>query len=163
MIYTDDDNIVESGDVEDTKSDTVTPEIESQDENSEENVTANSDVADEQKDTVTVPNYEEIIAEDIKLLKAEFPELYAIEDITELENPLRYAALRDLGLSAQEAYLATTRRKRQDTRSHLQSAYGRRASAPTNMMSQQELSRARDLFGDLSDAEIQRLYKKVTT
>ena len=116
MSYTDNEQMVESGDIEDIKSDTVTPEIESQEENSEENATQNSEMANEEKETDTSPNYEEIIAEDIKLLKAEFPELYAMEDITELENPLRYAALRDLGLSAQEAYLATTRRKRQDTR-----------------------------------------------
>jgi len=108
-------------------------------------------------------NYEAIIVEDLERLRAEFPELSNIKDISELENPLRFAELRDLGLDATEAYLATTKRRRQDTRSHLQSAYGRSAAPPSGMMTQRELSAARELFGNLSDSEIQRLYKKVTT
>lgn len=117
----------------------------------------------ENREEYDAVNYEAIIAEDLARLKTEFPELSNIRDITELENPLRYAALRDLGLDAAEAYLASTKRRRQDTRSHLRSAYGRSASSPPGMMTQRELSAARELFGNLSDSEIQRLYKKVTT
>ena len=107
-------------------------------------------------------NYEELIASDLEALKAEFPELKGITDITDLHNPLRYAALRDLGLTPEEAYLATAKRRAQDTRSHLRSAHGRGASAPSGMMSQQELTAARDLFPGMSDSDLQRLYKKVT-
>ena len=82
--------------------------------------------------------------------------------ITELNNPLRYAALRDLGLSPIEAYMATAKRRTQDTRSHLKSAHGRSAAAPAGMMSQYELASARELFPGMSDADLQRLYKKVT-
>lgn len=107
-------------------------------------------------------DYEAIIASDIATLKAEFPELKDITEITELNNPLRYAALRDLGLSPVEAYMATARRRTQDTRSHLRSAHGRSAAAPTSMMTQYELATARELFPGLNDSDLQRLYKKVT-
>ena len=109
-----------------------------------------------------VTDYEAIIASDIATLKSEFPELKDITEITELNNPLRYAALRDLGLSPVEAYMATARRQAQDTRSHLRSAHGRSAAAPTSMMTQYELATARDLFPGLNDSDLQRLYKKVT-
>ena len=107
-------------------------------------------------------DYESIIESDLAALRAEFPELKGIGDITELNNPLRYAALRDLGLSPAEAYMATAKRRTQDTRSHLKSAHGRSATAPTGMMSQYELASARELFPNMSDADLQRLYKKVT-
>lgn len=107
-------------------------------------------------------DYEAVIASDIATLKAEFPELKDITEITELNNPLRYAALRDLGLSPVEAYMATARRRTQDTRSHLRSAHGRSAAAPTSMMTQYELATARELFPGLNDSDLQRLYKKVT-
>ena len=107
-------------------------------------------------------NYAELIASDVETLKAEFPELRGITDITDLHNPLRYAALRDLGLTPEEAYLATAKRRGQDTRAHLRSAHGRSAAVPSGMMSQHELSVARDLFPGMSDSDLQRLYKKVT-
>lgn len=107
-------------------------------------------------------DYESLIESDLAALKAEFPELKDIGGITELNNPLRYAALRDLGLSPIEAYMATAKRRTQDTRSHLKSAHGRSAAAPTGMMSQYELASARELFPGMSDADLQRLYKKVT-
>lgn len=107
-------------------------------------------------------DYEAIIASDIETLRSEFPELRGISDITDLNNPLRYAALRDLGLSPEEAYMATAKRKSQDTRSHLRSAHGRNAAATMGMMSQYELATARELFPGMSDSELQRLYKKVT-
>ena len=113
-------------------------------------------------ETGNCTDYEAVIASDIATLKAEFPELKDITEITELNNPLRYAALRDLGLSPVEAYMATARRRTQDTRSHLRSAHGRSAATPTSMMTQYELATARELFPGLNDSDLQRLYKKVT-
>ena len=49
-----------------------------------------------------------------------------------------------------------------DTKSHLKSSVPRAASAPCGAMSKQEIREARELFSGLDDAEIQRLYKKVT-
>ena len=113
-------------------------------------------------DASDTPDYEAIIAADVSELSREFPELKGLKDITELNNPLRYAALRDLGLTPREAYLATAKRPAQDTRAHLRSAHGRSAAASVGMMSQEELSAARELFPSLSDSQLQKLYKKVT-
>ena len=129
--------------------------------------TAISDVSD---DTATDnaahdnggTDYAKIIEEDLATLKAQFPELHGIEAITQLNNPLRYAALRDLGLSPAEAYLATARRYKSDTRSHLKSAHGRNAARSVSGMSYAELTAARDLFPGKNDAEIERLYKRVS-
>ena len=107
-------------------------------------------------------DYESVIKEDIALLRRTFPELSGISDITELENPLRYAALRDLGLTPAEAYLATERGRRADTRSHLFGAVPRGASSPSGSMSQKELEGAREIFSGMSDVDIQKLYRKVT-
>ena len=135
-------------DTEDTKSDVV-----------EESPMQESEVEEiENPDQI---DYEALIASDVNALKSEFPELSGLRDITELNNPLRYAALRDLGLTPEEAYLATAKRPTQDTRGHLRSAHGRNAAVSVNMMSQYELAAARDLFPNLSDSEIQRLYKMV--
>ena len=142
-------------DIEDAKSDAV------------DNLADIAEITDSEAQTVTedknaAPDYEAIIASDVDTLKAAFPELRDICDITDLNNPLRYAALRDLGLSAEEAYLATAKRKTQDTRAHLRSAHGRNAALAAGMMSQHELATARELFPGMSDSELQRLYKRVT-
>ena len=107
-------------------------------------------------------DYEALIASDVATLKAEFSKLAGIKDITDLANPLRYAALRDLGLSPVEAYMATAKRNTRDTRSHLVSARGKSMTTDAGMMSQYELATARELFPGRSDSELQRLYKRVT-
>ena len=107
-------------------------------------------------------DYAAIAESDLIELKMQFPELSDIEDLTELDNPVRYAGLRDLGLTPKEAYLATsTRQRRTDNRSHLSSAMPRGAGAPRGGISREELYRARELFEGMSDAEIQALYRKV--
>ena len=107
-------------------------------------------------------NYSEVERDDLAALKKEFPELSGISRITELQNPLRYGALRDLGLSPTEAYLATHGKRRgADNRSHLV-ASPTIASAPQGVMSEREMDAARDIFPDISDREIRKLYKKVT-
>ena len=107
-------------------------------------------------------DYAALARSDVEELSSEFSELSELTDITELENPLRYAALRDLGLTAAEAYLATTKnRHKADNRSHL---FGTKmvSSTPLGVMSERELESARELFSDMSDAQIRKLYKKVT-
>ncbi len=105
-------------------------------------------------------DYGALIEEDISTLRGEFAELADLSDITELDNPMRYAELRDLGLSATEAYLAT-RKRRSDNRSHLRSVHSIKATHQGSM-SDSEMASARELFGDISDAEIRKLYKRVT-
>lgn len=99
--------------------------------------------------------------EDARELRAMFPELSALSGITALPDPIRFAELRDLGLSAREAYLATSGGRRQDNRAHLHSAYPSPAHTPAGM-SDDELRRARELFSDLSDTEIRKLYKRIS-
>ena len=126
---------------------------------------AEADVAQDEESAAygeSEPDYEAIIKEDIATLKAEFPELGGIEDITDLHNPLRYAALRDLGLSPAEAYLATAKRVKTDTRAHLKSAHGRSAAPAGSAMSYAELATARELFPGKNDRELAHLYKRVT-
>ena len=107
-------------------------------------------------------DYAKIAKEDLAALKAEFAELADVSDICELNNPLRYAALRDLGLSPAEAYLATAKRlPKRDNRAHL-SAIRTVAYAPAGSMSESEFLAAREIFSDISDAEIRKLYKKVS-
>ena len=106
-------------------------------------------------------DYAAVVEEDIKLLKAEFSELASLSDICELNDPLRYAALRDLGLSPIEAYLATAKRVKKDNRSHLVAT--RTVSvAKSDFMSEAELAAAREIFTGVSDREIRKLYKRVT-
>lgn len=108
-------------------------------------------------------DYESIARNDLEILKEEFSELSDAKSILELENPLRYAALRDLGLSPSEAYRATaSRRPRQDNRFHLESSVPRAATMPLGTMSEAELRAAREIFSDISDSEIRNLYKRVT-
>lgn len=116
---------------------------------------------DNEESADTEVDYAALAAEDLKVLKAEFRELSGLSDISELENPMRYAALRDLGLSPLEAYLATSRRHKKDNRSHL---YATRTvtSTPQGSMSEAELTAAREIFSGVSDAEIRRLYKRVS-
>lgn len=125
-----------------------------------------------ESDTVTAPvdggseiqtEASDVINDDIRELKEEFPELSEIESITELTNPIRYAALRDLGLSPAEAYILTSRRKQiYDNRSHLTASVPVSAKSPGTGMSARELREARSLFGNISDSEIYKLYKRVT-
>ncbi len=106
-------------------------------------------------------DYEELIRADILEIKREFPEARGISEIYELDNPIRYAALRDLGLSAREAYLATQKRPVSDTRRHLKAAIGRGVGRDGGGMSESELRAAREIFSGLSDSEIHTLYKRV--
>ena len=106
--------------------------------------------------------YEELMASDLAELRREFPELMSVESLTDIKNPLRYAALRDLGLTPTEAYLAARGKITRDTRSHLNGGIPKPAGAPGGSMSKRELEGARELFSGMSDTEIQKLWRRVT-
>lgn len=107
-------------------------------------------------------DYPSVIEADIKELRSQFPELRDLERISELKNPMRFAALRDLGLSATEAYLATSMPQRTyDNRAHLTASVPGSAGVASEM-SHSEYAIARDIFTELSDSEIRKLYRKVT-
>ena len=132
-------------------------------EETEKIATEENEDATEDDDGFSEPIRESQIEDDMEELKKQFPELSGISRITELENPLRYGALRDLGLSPSEAYLATHGRKRiSDNRYHLFASPAISASAH-GAISEKEMEAARDIFPDISDKEIRKLYKKVTS
>lgn len=108
------------------------------------------------------PDYSELLDSDMRELSAEFQPDGKIK-ITDLKNPVRYGALRDLGLTPKEAYLASGgRRERADNRAHLSSSVPRAMTSAFSEIPRSELEVARELFGDMSDSEIRNLYKKVT-
>lgn len=109
-------------------------------------------------------DYEAIARADLADLKEQFPALGALASLTELPDPLRYAELRELGLSPREAYLATggIPRKRSDNRAHLFSSVPRTSARGRDLPSAEQMAEARRLFSDLNDTEIYRLYKKVS-
>lgn len=108
-------------------------------------------------------DYEALVREDILTLREKFSECgRSLTDIGDLKNPHRFAALRDLGLSAEEAYLATGGLKdAYDTRAHLGSAVPA-ATRGSAEIPRAEYEIARGLFSDMSDADIKKLYRKVT-
>lgn len=120
------------------------------------------EVAEDSAEAVPDGGVSDLLANDVTELRREFSELCELGDITELNNPTRYAALRDLGLTPREAYLATGPAQRQDNRSHLRSAPTVAARRPASSMTVREWNIARALFEGLSDGEIEKLYKKVT-
>ncbi len=108
-------------------------------------------------------SYEELAAADLAELKSAFPELRSLPSIAALPKAHRFAQLRELGLCAKEAYLATGRLlSPRDNRSHLCSAVPKGAGTGMGSMKPSELSAARELFSSLSDADIQRLFRRVT-
>lgn len=109
-----------------------------------------------------VESTEEEISLDDELvaLSEEHPE---VVEAVSAPNKERYAQLRALGLSPKEAYLASSLpRRARDGRSHLTDSMPRSVRSPEGAMTRREMRAARELFSDLCDAEIQRLYKKVT-
>ena len=93
---------------------------------------------------------------ELQLLGEQYPELL------HESGAERYRELRLLGLSPGEAYRATSApRARADSTSHLGGA-PRRAHSPVTGMSRSVLESARSLFEGLGDAELHRLYRRVT-
>lgn len=109
------------------------------------------------------PDYEALAAEDLMEIHRLVPALEGVTHLAELPNAVRYAALRDAGLSVEEALWAACHavvagRAPYDNRSHLRSSVPRGAAGNPAAMTASEMQAAKDLFGDLSEAEIERLY-----
>ena len=113
-----------------------------------------------------MPDYARIEREDLAALAAAYPTLSPLSSLAELDDPVRYGELRELGLAPKEAFLAVgggrlLARGAQDTRAHLATAVGRAAAPAGGRLSAGELAAARDLFPSLSDGEIEALYRRV--
>lgn len=112
-------------------------------------------------------DYAALAARDLGEIKRLAPVLAGLSHLAELPNALRYAALRDAGLSVEEAlhaachaYLAP---RAADNRAHLRSAVPIGAAGTPSRMTAAEMREARELFGDLTEGEIERLYARCQT
>ena len=116
---------------------------------------------DEPKDAGEI-DYAKRVEEDLDEIRRQFPALYGITDISDLKNPLRFGALRDLGLTVKEAFLASGgARSVYDNRAHLTASVPKRASSGIEM-TRKEYEVVKDLFSSLSDSEIKKLYQRAT-
>ena len=112
-------------------------------------------------------DYAKMAEEDLAIIREKIPAMKHLASLTDLAQFERFATLREAGLSAEEAFWATCHSMVHaipyDNRSHLRSASPRGASGAPHAMTADEMSAARDLFSDLSDAEIRSLYAKCRT
>lgn len=110
----------------------------------------------------SLPDYEAMAAEDLAAIKRLDPAYAPAAHLGELPFAHRFAELRDLGLSVEEALAAAVPRfARSDNRAHLRAVSARAAKAPTGTMSREQLKEARMLFSGLSDQEINALHRRV--
>lgn len=144
-----------------TEINTTVPEAEISDNGTEESATR-APISEEKPVSEETPDYEELLKSDMKELARDLFDSEEIE-ITDLKDPIRYGALRDLGLTPKEAFLASGGRvQKADNRSHLSSSVPRNMSSPFSEIPRDHLEMARELFGEMSDGEIRSLYRKVT-
>ena len=129
--------------------------------------------ADNENSDAEEKDYSRIAEADLAEIKRLFPEFSELEDLRQLSNASRFGELRDAGLSVSEALAATNmdrmvaslakRIARPDGKSHLRSAVPLSSATQKSRMSAEELHSARELFGNLNDRELERLYKRATT
>lgn len=140
---------------------TDSPKTESETETGGEAIANDEEVSSLQGNAEEI-DYGELLRADMSELSEEFSQGSSMK-ITDLKNPVRYGALRDLGLTPKEAFLASGGRKeRKDNRAHLSSSVPKAKSVAFSEIPRAELDAARELFADMSDSEIRNLYKKVT-
>lgn len=103
---------------------------------------------------------EQELADDLDVLRSSLSELSSLRSIDDLAHPEEYARFCSLGLTPREAYLATGERR--------EPRVPKRITAPMSVKRDRSaipeyyLKMAREIFGGLSDREIQSLYKRVS-
>lgn len=117
--------------------------------------------------------FEKKMLSDFAEIQREFPETRGLKSLREIENLAKFGRFRDLGLSPKEAYAAanpdsvrksvaaaTKQQSLNETKAHLKSAVPAGSKDDGIAISKKELKEWRDLFPNLSDKEISRLYKE---
>jgi hypothetical protein len=117
--------------------------------------------------------FEKKMLSDFAEIQREFPETRGLKSLREIENLAKFGRFRDLGLSPKEAYAAanpdsvrksvaaaTKQQSLNETKAHLKSAVPAGSKDDGIAISKKELSEWRDLFPNLSDKEISRLYRE---
>lgn len=127
---------------------------------------------EEPKETQEEPqtDYAAMEAADLAELQKRYPDI-KLNSLRELKNLGRYGELRDMGLSAAEAFTATNaemiERRAEETgaaraasKAHMKTAAKKSGGTNEPQMTEEELNIARDFFPDMSDEQIQKVYKK---
>ena len=117
--------------------------------------------------------FEKKMLSDFAEIQREFPETRGLKSLREIENLAKFGRFRDLGLSPKEAYAAanpdsvrksvaaaTKQQSLNETKAHLKSAVPAGSKDDGIAISKKELKEWRDLFPNLSDKEISKLYKE---
>ena len=117
--------------------------------------------------------FEKKMLSDFAEIQREFPETRGLKSLREIENLAKFGRFRDLGLSPKEAYAAanpdsvrksvaaaTKQQSLNETKAHLNSAVPAGSKDDGIAISKKELREWRDLFPNLSDKEISRLYRE---
>lgn len=116
---------------------------------------------------------ERMAAADINELHSMFPETKDIAKLEDIPNCLRYAQLRDMGLTVKEAYSAANPDGRREavanavkqqtinaSKSHLKSNVPIASKDASVKISRAEMNQMREMFPEKSDKELIALYKK---
>ena len=110
-------------------------------------------------------DYEQRARQDLEEIQTLYPSLSYMTHLSDLKNAARFATLRDMGLTVEEAFLASNAKMigslpHYDNRSHLKSSVPRGSFDGSSQMSRSEMEEAKALFGNLSDREIRDLFKR---
>ncbi len=107
-------------------------------------------------------DYARLAEEDLAEIKRLDASYLPLTHLSQLPFARRFAALRDMGLSVAEALAASNPRfPKENGKAHLLPSAGKGAASPAGTLSGEDMRHAKELFSDLSDGEIQKLYRRV--
>ena len=117
--------------------------------------------------------FDKMVESDLAVLRAKYPETASYKKFEDIPNYKRFGQLRDLGLTAEEAYAAANhgntraavaasvkKQSLAETKSHLHSNVPKAAKNNSVYISKAEMDECRELFPEMSDKDIIALYKK---
>lgn len=131
--------------------------------------TAKQDVTPTSDEPAPIPDegeevdYEQLAAADLAEIKRLDPDYAPATHLGELPFARRFAELRDLGLSVKEALAAAAPRfEKHNGLSHLRAIAPHGARRAEGVLDRDGMKEAKLLFGNLSEGEINALYRRVT-
>ena len=119
---------------------------------------------EEEEKAEELAHYEEMARSDLAAIVALRPEYAACRHLSELPFAERFAQLRELGLSCEEALAAADRTPHaRGNKSHLHSVLPRTGGERISPAARRDLAAAREIFGErLSEKELADLYRRAT-
>ena len=107
-----------------------------------------------------VANAQKQGAADAECTEAEDATMF--QESVQMQNEEAVAEPSDNCLEDMPTEAATTPSQTVNTKAHLTSSVPRAARLPQGALTKGQMAEIREIFGDIDDAEIQRLYKRVT-